>query len=179
MFKYVLTGGNGVGKTSLILALQLAGYEIIRESASDFLYVERAKGNLFPLDSSGAEEIILNIQIRRELNIDPSRDRVFLDRCIHDHFVYANILKQDISTKAIDQSKNFSYDIIFFIELSFEYGIGNCTQREVKYSEKLAYELELYYKKLGITIIKIPPGSIESRLNKILLEVKKYEEYNK
>lgn len=174
MHKYVLTGGNGSGKTSLLLVLQLSGEKVVRESASDFLYVERAKGNLFPLDNQDAEEQILRIQIEREKHVDICK-RVFLDRSTIDHFVYARLLRQKLSENIINKCSQFKYDIIFLIKTSEEFGIGLCTEREYKYSIFLEKEIIKEYENIEYKVIIIEPDSIENRLIGIKERIKAYE----
>lgn len=77
MFRYVLTGGHGVGKTSLALYLQLKGEHIIRESASDYKYVKMAQGDSFPFDHPNFESEIFSIQLERENETDYINKNLF------------------------------------------------------------------------------------------------------
>ena len=46
--KYVLTGGPSVGKTSILTALELKGYSVVREAATDVINYEQARDNPRP-----------------------------------------------------------------------------------------------------------------------------------
>ena len=175
MFRYVLTGGHGVGKTSLALYLQLKGEYIIRESASDYKYVKMAQGDSFPFDNLNAESEIFSIQSYRENEIDSvNRPRVFLDRSIIDHFAYAKILNQVLDTTNFIEN-SCVYDIIFFIEESKEFGISLCTKREVEYSRFVARSIKEEYMKRNYNIVCIPPDSLEKRYKNIIEVVHEYE----
>lgn len=176
MYKYVLTGGHGVGKTSIILGLQLAGEEVIRESASDYQYYQRAKGNIFPFDCSDAENEVLSIQIEREnALLKKNAIRAFLDRSVIDHFVYSKILRHPISDELLAHAKNRFYDIVFLIEHMPNNGISLCTKREQEYSRLIQEETRKEYAKRGFDIISIKNNSLENRMNDILKITMEYE----
>lgn len=173
MFRYVLTGGHGVGKTSLLLYLQFQGEYVVRESASDYKYVQMALGESFPLDNPNAESNILKIQVDRELNIDTSKKRVFFDRSIVDHFIYAKILNQKLGGSFNMDLMN--YDIVFLLSPSVEWGISLCTKREQEYSNKIAEMIEAEYRVRGFKIVRVPPLSLEQRVNFMKEEIDRYE----
>lgn len=173
MFRYVLTGGHGVGKTALLLYLQLQGEYVIRESASDYKYVKMALGEPFPLDNPNAENNIFKIQLNRELAIDTTKGRVFLDRSIIDHIAYAKLLNQRLEyTLDIDL---INYDIVFFLAPGTEWGISLCTRREQLYSNKVANMIEEEYRMRGFRIVNVPPLTLEQRMDFIKEQIKRYE----
>jgi len=45
MKRYILTGAPGSGKTSIILALQSRGYDVVEEAATAVIAAEQAQGN--------------------------------------------------------------------------------------------------------------------------------------
>lgn len=173
MFRYVLTGGHGVGKTALLLYLQLQGEYVIRESASDYKYVQMAMGEPFPLDNPNAENNIFKIQVDRELKIDTSKKRVFFDRSIVDHFAYSKIMNQ--SLKYSFNMSIMNYDIVFLLSPGVEWGISLCTKREQAYSNKIAAMIETEYRLRGFRIVRVPPLSLEQRMTFIKEEIDRYE----
>lgn len=52
MQRFVLTGGHGVGKSSLIAALELRGEHVSHEAAATIRRLGRAGGDPFPEDAS-------------------------------------------------------------------------------------------------------------------------------
>lgn len=173
MFKYVLTGGHGVGKTSLLLYLQYKGQRIIRETSSDYKYIKRAMGILFPFDHDGAESDIVKMQLQQENNVPSEFQRVFLDRSVIDCSAYAKILNQQIDPY-IQYTKSGRYDLVFHFQPG-NFGITECTRREIEFSKKVSETIFEEYKKYGYTIIEVPAMPLEERYNFIMEKVQLYE----
>ena len=128
--KYVLTGGHGCGKSSILLFFEMMNEFILREAASDYFYMELAKGNTSPFDNKYSEDEILSIQLRREKSIPSEINRVFLDRSVIDCLVYSKIYSAPLSENNICDAKKMRYDLAFFIEVPTTFGIAFCTKRE-------------------------------------------------
>ena len=54
--KFVLTGGPGSGKSSIILELERRGEYVVREAAEDVIRLEQAKGIKNPQESEMLQE---------------------------------------------------------------------------------------------------------------------------
>ncbi|MFA5805031.1 MAG: ATP-binding protein [Melioribacteraceae bacterium] len=173
--KYVLTGGHGSGKTSILLYLERLNEYIIREAASDYFYIERAKRELFPLDNKYCEDEILSIHLKREKSIPENISRVFLDRGTIDHLVYSKLYDLPLSEKNIYESKEVKYNLAFFIDLPSDFGIGLCTYRENLESLNIHKELLKAYLDCGIKVHRIKPAPLLKRVQKILRIVKDFE----
>ena len=63
--KYILTGGPGSGKSSILLELRSRGNTIVREAAEDVIRLEQARGNTKPWELPEFQRKILELQ---ELN---------------------------------------------------------------------------------------------------------------
>lgn len=178
MFRYVLTGGHGVGKTSLALFLQESGEHILRETASDYKYVKMAQGIPFPFDNPHAEAEILTQQIRRERDAATlNYCRIFLDRSIIDHFAYAKLLKQSVDEQVISARENLNYDLVFFVDESEDFGIALCTKREIRYSRIVAEAIYTEYQARGNRIVDVPPMPLEKRYSYVMEVISKYEQH--
>ena len=86
--RYVLTGGPGSGKSSIILALEQQGESIIREAAEDYIKLRQAQGQETPWIEPDFQDRILDLQIQRELRIPLFAERVFIDRGLADGMAY-------------------------------------------------------------------------------------------
>ena len=60
--KYILTGGPGTGKSSLILALEQAGYATIREAAEDYIRFRQAMGQPEPWTEEDFQALLRDLQ---------------------------------------------------------------------------------------------------------------------
>jgi len=165
--KYILTGGPGSGKSSIVLALEDMGEHIIREAAEDVIRREQARGYKEPWFEKGFQEKILGLQIQREERIPKEAERCFLDRGIYDGLAYSEkgseIFKR---IRAMDQGYEGK---VFLVE---NRGSTEKTQvRRESQEEALEVErnLERIYKELGYEVIRIPDATVEER-TKLVLE---------
>lgn len=164
MKKYVLTGGQCAGKTSLILALEFHGEQIVREAGSDYLYYERAKGNPFPSDSDHFEEEILKFHMRREARIPNHAGRIFLDRGKPDHVVYSKLFRWRLSDELRQAALDVDYAGVFLVRHFGEEWLERVDQRERADSLRIEAALVEIYERLGFNLIYVPPGTLEDRV---------------
>lgn len=170
--KYVLTGGPGAGKTSLLLHLEILGETIIREAAEDLIRYQKAVGVAAPRLNLDFEENVLKLQLSREVNINPNLHRVFLDRGLLDVFTYYRFLNRNPSKlmqsviQRLQQEK--VYEKIFIIE--HQGVMENTAFRGENLEEALSLEKlqEENYRQFGYEVIRVPFGSIEDRTKIIL-----------
>lgn len=178
MKKYVLTGGHGVGKTSIILALEHLGEYVLREAGSDYQYYLRAKGIPFPLDQDNFEQGVLSLHLQREERLPNGLERVFLDRGKPDHLAYSELFKWPLSDHLQKEAERTDYSAVFFVQGNSEYGIGLCSKREQNESFTLETTLVKLYKRLGYLIHWVPCGLLEERVRYILQVVESLEQHD-
>jgi predicted ATPase len=163
--KYILTGGPGSGKSSILLELETRGEYVLRESAEDLIRLEQAKGNPRPWEKDGFQDKILLLQIQREDRIPQGIERVFLDRSILDGLAYATpgsaIYKET-------QRNIRPYSGVFLIE-----SIGNIQKTEVRKEDDiealiLQEKLKEVYLMAGYKIPIIGANTVEERTETIL-----------
>lgn len=168
MKKFVLTGGHGVGKTSLLLALEMQGEYILREAASDYQRFQRANGIPFPSDHDDFEQNILEIHLRRESQIPSSISRVFIDRGKPDHVVYSDIFHWPLPALLKQAALTTDYTKIFFVECFGAEWAEKVSAREQEESRRIARELISIYEQLGYDVVRVPPGKLNERVQFIL-----------
>jgi len=167
--KYILTGGPGSGKSSLILSLEHRGEYCIREAAEDIIRYRQALGNKEPWLNPEFQDWILKLQQQREAGIPKGIERAFLDRGILDGLAYFKKNGKEPSEAIKEATKNLDYEkTAFLIE-----NLGNCLKTEVRresLEEALQIErlIEETYRNLGYEIKKIKAGPLEERTDKIL-----------
>jgi predicted ATPase len=170
--KYILTGGPGAGKTSIILAIEFLGEIVVKESAIDIILLDQANGIKEPWTLPDFKERILNLQIQRENQILPNVKRAFLDRSPIDLIAYYIFEKKTVPasvSKAVHELiEKKEYKKVFLIE---NLGIDIQSNQRIENIEtaiKLEKLHEKIYKDLGFVVIKIPPGPLTDRVNTIL-----------
>lgn len=176
MKKYVLTGGQCAGKTSLILALEFHGEYIVREAGSDYLYYERARGNPFPSDSEDFEQRILKIHLQREGRIPTHLERVFLDRGKPDHLVYSNLFHWPLPDEMKLAALEVDYSGIFLVSHFGDEWVERVNPREQEESIRIETAMIEIYERLGFNLIYVPPGKLEDRLQFVLSTLKNNED---
>ena len=135
--RYVITGGPGVGKTSIILYLKEKGYHVVGEAATDVIRYWLDHGVAKPWDQdhkSDFNDEILDLQEQRQ-NATPDTEFVFLDRSMIDTFTYALIPMS--GTKSIEAMANkvqtviddqFYNQTVFFID-----NLSGCEKTEIRH----------------------------------------------
>ena len=65
MKRYVLTGAPGSGKTILIRALEMGGFRVVEEAATDLIALEQAQGKERPWEEPDFLDSIVGLQRQR------------------------------------------------------------------------------------------------------------------
>ncbi len=169
--KYVLTGGPGSGKSSIILALEQMGEYTVREVAEDYIRYRQAAGVKEPWMEKDFQDKILKTQLKREARIHPDARRVFLDRGIHDGLAYV-MPGTETYGRIAREAERILYDKIFLIE-PLDFTETTETRRENrKEAMVLGYKLEQVYRYYGYTPITIRAGPLEQRVKEILKNIR-------
>ena len=62
MKRYILTGTPGSGKTSIIRLLEIMGYLVVEEAATDIIALEQVQGNAEPWKDASFINKIVELQ---------------------------------------------------------------------------------------------------------------------
>ena len=80
MKRYILTGTPGCGKTAILRSLELAGYLVVEEAATDIIALRHAQGIAEPHTHPTFIDDITNLQKHRQMRIADSAEVQFYDR---------------------------------------------------------------------------------------------------
>jgi predicted ATPase len=87
MKRYILTGAPEAGKTAILRHLELDGYGVVEEAATDIIALEQAHGGAEPWSHASFIDAIVNLQRARQLRAARLMDDLqFFDRspiCIY------------------------------------------------------------------------------------------------
>jgi len=121
----------------------------------------------------------MELQLQRENNLSSNIKRAFLDRSPIDGLAYCQFYHKKISEnrkKVINQiCENNEYKIIFLIENLGKDVQSNMRAENLEASLQIEKKLEKTYTDLGFLVIKIPPESLQKRINLILNIIKDFE----
>jgi predicted ATPase len=166
---YVITGGPGSGKTTMVNLLRERGYNTTIEHARHYLYTQRIKGRTVEEVRRNQKEFqlgVLDMQIEQEASLSPG-DMVFLDRAIPDCLAYYYFLGLEPDKKLLDALKKVSYKKIFILGLLPL--VNDYARKEDEAAQKKIHELITgVYTSLHFPIVHVPVLPPEERADFIL-----------
>jgi len=168
--KYIITGGPGTGKSSIILALEKKGEYVVPEAAADFIKLQQARGIKTPWIDPDFQQNIMNLQIQRELRIPQDIEKVFIDRGIPDGLAYLNP-QSELAKEILEETKDNRYTKIFLIEELEETKKDNIRREDKEKALFLRKKIEQIYTSLGYEIVIIPLDDLDSRVEEILKHI--------
>jgi len=182
--KFVLTGGPGVGKSTIINLLQENGHQT-RPEVWTSLYQEAKSNNTlaeFSTESSSPafRQKIIGLQLSHEGSLEKN-SCAFLDRSAVDHVAFGNLYNIPMSESITDLPKTHRYDLVFLLEplpaeLYDKPKELNCSQET---SIMIHQHLKKSYQEYGYSLINVPFSSPETRMAFILKTVITWLERNK
>ncbi|MGA8742181.1 MAG: AAA family ATPase, partial [Terracidiphilus sp.] len=82
MRRFIITGAPGAWKTAIIRQLELDGFSVIEEAATDVIAAAQARGTTQPWTHPSFIDAIANLQRDRQIRASRQPDEVqFHDRC--------------------------------------------------------------------------------------------------
>ncbi len=181
MKKYVISGGPGVGKTTIINLLKNAGFNVVNEVARPIIEEEQEKektilnySGIFPWNElEKFQDLVIEKQLHKESLINSSV--VFLDRSLVDPVGYCKQGKVNIRSDIFKLIKDAGYFKIFYLDnLSNYFKDNERLEDEVK-AKKLHELIYEAYNSLGFNIVNVPELTPEERLKFILKIVENQE----
>lgn len=170
MKKYVITGGPGIGKTTVIELLAAKGFAIVPEMARMITEEEKLKdSDILPWKNLAKyQEKVAERQLEVEEKI--SAEMVFLDRGLIDGVGYCKLGNVPIPKPIFEKGKN-RYDKIFLLEHLPVY------ENDVTRFEKREEALRIHhavieaYAEFGYETIHVPVLPPEERIGFILKRI--------
>jgi predicted ATPase len=176
--RYILTGGPGAGKTSIINVLAKSGYLCMPEAATDVINHGIEIGIHHPWKNEDYHINMYQLIIKRQFEAQSSSDPVvFFDRGHLDGISYILLQKRKLFKYIVDCVQasldcHFFQKSVFFIESLGFVVPGPARTESIQESLQKAECLEHNYRSLGYEIIRIPPASIEKRAQMIIDHIK-------
>lgn len=167
MKRIVLTGGHGVGKSSLLLALEERGEHVVFEAAGHVRQLDRARGIAFPEDEPDFESRVLARHLSREEALAGDVGRVFFDRGAPDHLAYARVGHWSLSPAETMACRARRYDLVVLVEPPPQ-GVATLDRVEAQFCGRLVGELERVYAALGMAARRLRWDEVDRRAETIL-----------
>jgi predicted ATPase len=170
MKRFILTGAPGAGKTAILRQLEIDGFSVVEEAATDVIAVEQARGIAEPWTHPSFIDSIVDLQKRRQIrtSFEPSGIQ-FHDRSAICTAALAVYLGHPLSATFLRELERIKAETIyqeraFFIKnLGF---IAPTEARRISFEEALRFERvhEETYRDFGFELIFIEAGKLLDRV---------------
>ena len=173
MKRFIITGAPGAGKTAIIRQLELDGFSVVEEAATDVIAAAQAHGTAQPWTDPSFIDAIANLQRDRQIRASNQPDEIqFHDRsivCTAALAIYLGYSFSPFLTSELDRVKKeaiYQKRVFFIRNLGF---IKPTEARRITFEETLRFEKihEEIYSNFGFELISIEPGSLAERVNMI------------
>jgi predicted ATPase len=173
---FVLTGGPGSGKSTLIEALQRAGYAATVEAGRGIIQDQTAiAGRALPWqDALLFAEMMLSWEMRSYHIAEQCNGPVFFDRGVVDVAGYLRVVGLPIPAHISQAAMKFRYNPRVFIAPPWKEIYGQDTERKQQFDEaRRTYDAMLAaYTECGYELIQLPKAPVDERLRLILATVR-------
>jgi len=173
MRKFILTGTPGSGKTAILRQLEVDGFSIVEEAATDVIALWQANGIPEPCKDVRFIDAIVTVQRQRQLRAaNESGETQFHDRSAvctaalarYLGFPITEALRAELAR--IDAEQIFERRVFFVQNLGF---VSHTEARRISYEEALRFEQIHHktYREFGFEIVPIDPASLADRVSRI------------
>ena len=169
---FIITGGPGMGKTSVIDALHAEGYTIVPESGRGIIREQVAvNGNALPwADRAAFADLMFRQAIADYRQHTASEGPVFFDRGIADTIGYLQLCGLPVPEEMLNAARQLCSNNKVFITPPWKEIFGQDTERKQSFEEAVrTYEMmEELYTSLGHALVVLPKVSIPERVQFLL-----------
>ena len=171
--RFVVTGGPGAGKTTVLEALARRGYEHVPDSARAIIRERKAAGlSARPTpDEFGREMLRLYVDAYRAAKV--AHEPVFFDRSVVDALAFLAD-NDDISQAALRQHlEAFRYNETVFVLPPWEEIYRKDVERDQDFPHSARVHARLcdWYGRWGYETVEVPRAPVEERVEFVLTTV--------
>ncbi|NDV96276.1 ATPase [Dysgonomonas sp. 521] len=172
---HIITGGPGVGKTTLICELRQRGYNCVHEVARHIIKEQmETNGDALPwLNTRKYSDLMLSYSIGDFIEYSDVDELLFFDRGIPDTYGYEVLMKFPENAALKDAIKTYRYSPTVFILPPWVEIYSTDDERKQDFSEALrTYEvMRNVYTELGYKLIEVPKASPAERADFVINSV--------
>jgi predicted ATPase len=168
--RFVLTGAPGAGKTAILRLLELEGFSVVEEAATDVILLEQARGVAEPWKQVSFLDSVAELQRLRVCRASLALDEIqFHDRSAICTVALAHYLGFPISETLSDEVERVKQESTFepFVFLIRNLGFITRTEaRRISFEEALRFERihEETYRSFGFEVVSVEPGNLVDRM---------------
>ena len=171
MRRFVITGAPGAGKTAIIRQLEIDGFSVVEEAATDVIATAHAQGTVEPWRDPSFIDAIARLQRERQIRASYQPDEVqFHDRCVVCTAALAVYLGYPFSPFLASELERIKNEAIYQNRVFFIRNLGFVTPTEVRritFEETVRFEKihEETYRNFGFELVSVEPGSLLDRVS--------------
>ena len=172
---YVITGGPGSGKTSLLEALKRRGCLCVAEVARRIIREQMLLGgDALPWGNTRLyTEWMLEGSVQDFVAEGEATGIRFFDRGIPDTLAYAALIGEELTQEQLETGVRFKYNRLVFILPPWKEIYGTDAERKQDFIEAVETykQLVCQYERLGYELVEVPLASVESRADFVIRHV--------
>ena len=173
MNRFIITGAPGAGKTAILRHLELEGFSVVEEAATDVIAAAQAQGTVEPWRDPSFIDAIARLQKEREICGSCLPDGIrFHDRSVVCTAALAAYLGHPFSPFLISELERMKNEAVYQPQVFFIRNLGFITAtkaRRITFEESLRFEKihEDTYCRFGFTLVYVEPGNVSERVRAI------------
>ena len=171
MRRFVITGAPGAGKTAIIRQLELDGFSVVEEAATDVIAAVQAQGAAEPWTDPSFIEIVAKLQRDRQIRASYQPGELqFHDRCVVCTAALAVYLGYSFPACLTSELERVKREAIYENSVFFIRNLGFVVPteaRRISFDETLRFERihEEVYRDFGFELVSVEPGSVTERVS--------------
>jgi predicted ATPase len=169
MRRFILTGTPGSGKTAVLRQLEIAGYAVVEEAATDVIALHQGLGSHEPWRDPAFIDHIVDLQRKRQLSADTAAGGItFFDRSPVCTLALSRHLGVTGSPKLLAELDRMRVERLYEPTVFFVRNLGfvrPTAARRISFDDSLAFERvhEVTYRELGFDLIEVPAAPLKDR----------------
>jgi predicted ATPase len=175
MHRYIITGGPGAGKTTLVQALQNQNFKVSEEASRQIIRQELAKGSacLPWVKLSCFAPKVLARMVELYQNATPPAEITFFDRGIPDIIAYLQAANEPVDENYYHTLQQHPYHQTVFIIPPWQQIYVNDSERWQTFAEAatLYQVIKETYQSLEYTTVELPKAPVQDRVKFILSHI--------
>jgi len=178
MRRFILTGAPGAGKTAIIRQLEIDGFSIVEEAATDLIAAAQAQGIAQPWTDPWFLDTVAKLQRDRQIRASCQTGEVqFHDRCIICTAALATYLGRPYTPFLASELERVKKETIYEPKVFFIRNLGFITPteaRQISFEEAVRFEKihEQTYRDFGFELVSVEPGSVAQRVSMITAAIR-------